>query len=347
MKQKLIIITLLTTIYGCSFLATTFTKKRTISDKQTELSKNADKYFWDNFHQGNYDSIPKIVELLNSVLQESPNDFKTTLHLGFVHVWALGERQRQQNLKPDITEQIILSKKYFSEAFNMNPHDPRILGFLADMLLAEGTIFNNKKQQTEGYFKGLKAIKQWPQFNKFALGYVFSNLDKSDKNFQKGLNWQYETIDDCACKKNSKNTDYKSTIQKIKNSKDSKILRACWNTWIAPHNWEGFCLNWGDMLVKNGEVEEAIKIYNLAKESDTYKEWPFISELEYRIKNAKQNQIDFNKPIDNLNFKNQNVIMFNSKISCGGCHKMSKNEFAEFGHKNLGEENYFIKTKKK
>jgi len=145
--------------------------------------------------------------------------------------------------------------------------------------------------------------------------------------------------------KTQKNTDYKSVIQKIKNSKEPKISRACWNSWNVPHNWEGFCLNWGDMLVKNGEIEEAIKIYNLAKESDSYKEWPFISELEYRIKNAKQNQIDFNKPLDNQNFKNQNVIFFNSKISCGGCHQMSKNEFIEFGHKNLDNEYYFIKTK--
>ena len=99
------------------------------------------------------------------------------------------------------------------------------------------------------------------------------------------------------------------------------------------------------MIVKNGEIEEAIKIYRLAKESDTYKEWPFVSELENRIKikNLTHNQINFNKPFDNSNLKNQNVIMFNSKIACSCCHQMSKNEFIEFRSKNSGEEYYFIK----
>jgi len=76
----------------------------------------------------------------------------------------------------------------------MNPNDPRILGFLADLMLAEGHQFNNQKEQTAGYFKGLKSISQWPQFNKFTLGYVFSNIDSSDKNFKKAINWQYEPL---------------------------------------------------------------------------------------------------------------------------------------------------------
>ncbi len=66
-------------------------------------------------------------------------------------------------------------------------------------------------------------------------------------------------------KKSTKLTNYKSAVQKIRSSTDPKIFRTCWNSWIAPHNWEGFCLNWGDMLAKNGEVEEAQRIYNLAK----------------------------------------------------------------------------------
>ncbi len=346
MKKTLLISVILTLIYSCSFLATTFTPKKTMSEKQTALSLAADKYFWDNYHQGNYDSIPKMVNLLNAVLQEDPNDLKATAHLGFVHIWALSERQRQEHLQPDIIEHATLSKRYFKEAYAMNPHDPRILGFLGDLTLIEGKIFNNNKQQAVGYLMGLKAIRQWPRFNKFTLGYVFSSLDRSDKNFQKGLKWQYETIDDCACETNTKNTNYESAVNKVKNSKDKKIIRACWNSWIAPHNWEGFCLNWGDMLVKNGETEEAIKIYNLAKKSDSYKEWPFSKDLENRIKNVNQNRENFNKPIENQLLNKQNVIMFNSAISCMGCHQMSKKEFTEFGHQNLAKEYYFTKSTK-
>jgi hypothetical protein len=32
--------------------------------------------------------------------------------------------------------------------------------------------------------------------------------------------------------------------------------RVCWNSWIAPHNFEGFFLNMGDMLVKAGRPRD-------------------------------------------------------------------------------------------
>ena len=344
MKKIIVLSILVSTLIGCNYLATTFTAKKEYSINQSELSKKANKYFWDNYHQGNYDSIPQMINILNLALQETPNDLISTTHLGFVHVWALSERQRLENPNPAITEHIILSHKYFEEANLMNKHDIRVMGFLADLKLAEGSIFDNKKQQTEGYFLGLKAIERWPQFNKFTLGYFISSLDRTDKNFKKGLEWQYTTIDDCACEKNTRNTDYKSAIDKIRKSKNPMITRACWNTWIAPHNWEGFCLNWGDMLIKNGNIEEGIRIYKLAKESDNYAEWPFKKILDERIINANNNVSDFNKPINETNLKNQNVIMFNSKISCMSCHQMSKTEIKKYGHIELDTKYYFSKN---
>lgn len=343
MKKIIVCAYLVTMLFGCSFLATKVTSPKQFVISQTELSKKANKYFWDNYHQGNYDSIPNIINYLSLALQDNPNDLISTTHLGFAHIWALSERQRLETPKADITEHIILSHKYFAEANLMNNHDLRVMGFLADLKLAEGSTLNNKKEQTEGYFLGLKAIKKWPQFNKFTLGYFFSGLDKSDKNFQKGLDWQFSTIDDCACEKNTRKTDYKAAIDKIRKSDNPIIHRACWNTWIAPHNWEGFCLNWGDMLIKNGEIEEGIRIYKLAKESDTYTEWAYKDLLETRINKAKQNVTDFNLPVDELNLKNQNVIMFNSKVACMSCHQMSKSEFQYYGNKELDEKYYLGK----
>ena len=67
-----------------------------------------------------------------------------------------------------------------------------------------------------------------------------------------------------------------------------------------------------------GETEEAKRICSLAKESDTYNEWPFKAMLEKRIEERQQNAALFNKPLDELNLKNQKVIMFNSLMACTG-----------------------------
>jgi hypothetical protein len=52
--------------------------------------------------------------------------------------------------------------------------------------------------------------------------------------------------------------------------------RACWNSWIAPHNFEGFFLNMGDMLVKVGDWRTAQKIYANAKLSPDYANWTVV-----------------------------------------------------------------------
>ena len=41
--------------------------------------------------------------------------------------------------------------------------------------------------------------------------------------------------------------------------------RVCWNSWIAPHNFEGFFLNFGDMLVKAGQLDTAVTMYRNAQ----------------------------------------------------------------------------------
>ncbi len=63
--------------------------------------------------------------------------------------------------------------------------------------------------------------------------------------------------------------------------------RVCWNSWIAPHNFEGFFLNMGDMLGKSGDWQTAQKIYSNARLSRTYPVWTYRPVLEDRIARAQ------------------------------------------------------------
>jgi uncharacterized protein YceK len=345
MKKTIVLSLIILFTAGCGIIVS-LTKSKNGSGElvNTTLSQEANAYFWEQLHNGNYENIPLVIDQLHLALAANPNDLVSTAHLGFVHVWALSERQRLAQPQASITEHIYLSKRYFEEAFKMNPHDPRLLGFLADMTIAEGNVLGDKRQVTAGFFEGLKSIKMWPQFNQFSIGYILSTLDTSDANYKKALDWQYNTISDCACEKLDKDSDYKAAIEKIKTNTDRKIARACWNSWIAPHNWEGFCLNFGDMLTKKGDVAEAIKIYNLARLSDGFDSWPFKGELENRIAQVNENVVAFNQPLDERNLKSQSVILFNSKISCVSCHQMGENDMKRFSnHKGLDETYYFPK----
>ena len=111
------------------------------------------------------------------------------------------------------------------------------------------------------------------------------------------------------------------------NSGDIHNKRACWNSWIAPHNVEGFYMNMGDMLVKKGDWEKAIEIYQLAKDVPQYDTWDFKETLEKRIVNAEKNVNNFHEKLNGAE-KNEldNVMLVNSSISCMSCHKMSEED---------------------
>ena len=96
--------------------------------------------------------------------------------------------------------------------------------------------------------------------------------------------------------------------------------RVCWNSIKAPHNFEGFFMNMGDMLVRKGEPELARKIYANAKLSKSFSSWPFRNALEQRIKNAEKNVEPFRK-IPLSGEKPGHLLMFNSQYACMACHQ--------------------------
>lgn len=150
-----------------------------------------------------------------------------------------------------------------------------------------------------------------------------SSLPSNDKFFKQGLEWQWRTLDLCAGQKlNRRNPDFSPYMYR---ETQRGPARACWNSWIAPYNFEGFFLNMGDMLVKSGDWQSAQKIYANAKLANNYNSWPYHHVLENRINNARENVAAFNQLIDpqTLHAVRKKVIMFNSEFACMACHQRS------------------------
>jgi hypothetical protein len=61
-------------------------------------------------------------------------------------------------LPSTITDDAVLARRYFQEAVNSNPHEPRYLGFLAASTLAEGSIHKDGKVIRRGCYLMLDAI---------------------------------------------------------------------------------------------------------------------------------------------------------------------------------------------
>src|ERR1041385_5645444 len=79
------------------------------------LPNEANKYMWEQFHQGHYDSIPQVLHKLEDAYILDPKNVRTTAHLGFIHLWVFCERGRAAGLDPKLIQHIYQSNNYRSE----------------------------------------------------------------------------------------------------------------------------------------------------------------------------------------------------------------------------------------
>ena len=305
-KKSLTGIALILSLAACDHIAVMFTPKKQAQASHTALAEKAQTQFWQTLHQGNYQGIAEADKLLTAAYLDNPNDPALAAHLGFLHIWKITERERLKTIPPEIVNEIILSHKYFSDAVELDPSDARYLGFLGDSMIAEGQIFKDQRLQTKAYFTLKRAVHRWPEFNYFTAGYIFSTLPADSEYFKEGLDWQWDTLSLCAEHTVDKQHPDFSPYMSLETTKGVK--RACWNSWIAPFNFEGFFLNMGDMLVKSGDSETAVKIYQNARLAKNYSAWPYRPMLEQRIADTKAHV----KP---------KAILFNSGAGCVACHQ--------------------------
>jgi hypothetical protein len=195
----------------------------------------ADSLFWRTFHGGNYDGIPTALNALTAVYLATPTDAVTAAHIGWLHNWRIAESAREEVLSASITDETTLARKYFQEAVRLNPADARYLGFLSGQMLAEGTIHKDERLTRQGYYRLRDAIKAWPEFNLFTGGYIMSRQPADSPRFREGLEWEWANLDVCIGERiNRRDPDY-TKYMPLETTQGQK--RACWNSWIAPHNF--------------------------------------------------------------------------------------------------------------
>ena len=301
---------------------------KTATASRSEKATAADSLFWDTFHGGRYEELPRLLEALTTAYVENPRDAQTAAHLGFSHVWRLSEHTRLDTQSATITDEVVLARKYFAEAVRLAPDDARFQGFLASMELAEGTIHGDEKLKRLGYFDLMKAKDAWPEFNLFTAGYAMSRLPHTESIYAEAVEYQWQNLDRCAEEEVNRLTVAYDKYMAKETTTGRK--RPCWNSWIAPHNFEGFFLNMGDMIVKQGDPATARRVYANAKLSKTYQTWPFRNVLEERIAQADENVVRFRSALDDRSAPGDRqqqpverirTMMISSTFACVACHQ--------------------------
>jgi len=304
-----------TVVAGCAQYFTAASVSRPPAQPRVPLADIADSLFWRTLHAGDYDSIPRALLVQKAAYLQNPTDSRTAAHVAFLHAWRIAERARVTRMSPVITDDIILARRYFDQSTLYEPvYDARIHGFGAVFRMVEGDLHRDPALWEEGLRRGRSAIEAWPEFNWFTIGYALSTRPESSPYFQEGLEMQWKTVESCGrTRVDRTNPIPEVALAALRTETDPLRIRACTNTWIAPHNVQGFFLNMGDMVTKSGDWRTAQKVYRLAEAADGYVQWQYRSVLQDRIRDAEQNVAEFRK--DNSG------MMFRSRFACAACHQ--------------------------
>jgi len=297
-----------------SRIAVAVAPEKQAASRRSAHALAADELFWSTFHGGDYQGIAAVLERETAAYLETPNDALTAAHVGWLHVWRAAERARLASPRATVTDDVVLGRKYFDTAVTLDPSEARFRGFLATQLLSEAHIDKDERVTREGYYVLKRAIADWPEFNLFTAGYIMSDLPIDSVRFKEGLEQQWQNMDVCAGEHIDRSHPEYEKFLPLATKTGKK--RACWNSWIAPHNLEGFFLNMGDMLVRTGDVATARAIYANAEAAREYPTWKFKDVLEARIARADANVAAFNHPD-----ASSPRIMLRSEFACMACHQ--------------------------
>ena len=306
---------------GCAYMAVSTAPAKVASTSRSDLAKQADKVFWDTLHNGRYDQIDQALNIQTAAYLQDPSDALTAAHTGWLHIWRLAESGRLAQVPATITNDAVMSRKYFEEAVRLQPGEARFQGFLGSVLLAEGAIHKDEKLTRQGYYTLRDSVDAWPEFNLFTAGYSLSRLPADSARYKEALDMQWRTLDLCTGQAVSRQNPDFSPFMKLATETGPK--RVCWNSWIAPHNFEGFFMNMGDMLVKAGDVATAQKVYANARLSTTYASWKHRALLEQRITDAAANVAAFNAASGpgGPSAPDSKRIMIQTTVACMACHQ--------------------------
>lgn len=310
-----------------SYIGVKTAPEKTAKYELSQSREQAVDLFWEIFLAGQYEHIAKALTPLKAAYLANPNDPELALYIAHLHLWRISERFRlNATVDPNITDDLTVAIKYFTEAKKLSPDDHRIDGWLAGARIAQADVHNDEKNKISAYFDGLDAIKRYPEFNYFSIGYLLSNAAPTNKHYQDAIEGYFKSMDIAYHSRIDRQQPTIAPYLGLQDKEQNQRLKlAVWNSLKAPHNVEGYYLNFGDFLVKSGQLKLAKIIYQNAQLTDSYDSWPFAYILEERLNNLATNTIAFRtsfspRSFENLHHSVHKRMIFNS-YNCMICHQ--------------------------
>jgi hypothetical protein len=238
--------------------------------------------FYDDFHAARYSRAKTQAAALDAAAEAEPTEGRLALLRAHSHLWHIAEFGRDPTEDPGaVPAEASALIAQFQKARTLDPDDGRIPCWLGAAQQLVGRLSNNRELLAEGLATIEEGVGAYPEFGLFCRALAYAPLPANDPDYAKAVDALFLNIDACfggqVDRENPDITPY------LSQETQTGPKRVCWNDPIAPHNLEGFLLFFGDLLVKQGNLQVARIAYNDVKLVPQYSSWPYQSLLDDRL----------------------------------------------------------------
>ncbi len=267
---------------------------------------------YDALTAGEQEKVTEVIADVDDAVTKDPSDGRSTFYSAIMRFWQLGEEiDLPANAADELAEAQTMIDR-FRSAQAMLPNDDRAPAFggLAKVII--GNIVGDTKMHSEGIGDIEKGIQIFPSYSHFLRALASAESPADSDDFQAVLPEMQAVLDACGLG-NAASGQMKYLAGPLPSA-----LRPCNDEGIVPHVWEGFLLNYGDMLLKAGKGADAARaMYEGAKLSPRFDRWPFAAALQDRIDHADERAALY---ADGDASNDPKLWMQDGHI-CTGCHQ--------------------------
>jgi hypothetical protein len=268
--------------------------------------------FRDAFEAQQYDRIEPLAADLEAATRDAPDDPALALTLALAHLWGAAEVGRVGGDPVREARHALTTRDLLRRARELAPGDARIDGFIGAVETRIGLVTGDDAAVARGLAEIDRGVERHPEFNRFVRLLVLSRLGRDDPRFAVAVDDVWATLAACGM---DVRPDH-PTLSLREQPQPSGPDRVCWNGRRALHNFEGFWLYVGDVLVKANEPDLAVALYRNAMAFDSHPEWPFAPLLAARIAEAHDRAARF----ADADPGNDPEIIADSSVQCAVCH---------------------------
>jgi hypothetical protein len=260
---------------------------------------------------GEQHQVTQIIADVDDAVTKDPSDGRAVFYSAIMRFWQLGEEiDLPQSAADDLTLARTMIDR-FRKAQALLPNDDRAPAFggLAKVIIGKAT--SDSGMRSEGLSDIDHGIEIFPVYSEFLRALASAESPAGSDDFAAVLPHMEKAVDACAVKDSRGNFKYAEGPL-------PSAQRACNDDGLVPHVWEGFFINYGDLLLKAGKGADAARsAYEAAKLAPRFDKWPFAPALQDRIDHAADRAALY---ADSHATNDPKIWMQDGHI-CTGCHQ--------------------------